>query len=60
MAITVGMFRPPAQPVSITDGAKQVEFDSPADMWDYLSRHPELAAEVHTFHWTLQPLSSGH
>lgn len=52
MATTVGRLRLPDQPVAITDGTRLIQFDSPADMTDYLTRHPEIAAEIEKFCWT--------
>jgi hypothetical protein len=60
MSTSVGRFRLPPEPVSITDGRHQMEFDSPADMADYLIRHPEVAARISEFTWTRLPLSGGH
>jgi hypothetical protein len=60
MATTVGRFRPPALQVSITNGSEQIEFDSPADMHDYLTRHPEVVRDLHNYDWTTQPLRGGH
>jgi hypothetical protein len=60
MATTVGRFRLPAEPVSITDGRHQMEFDSPGDMVDYLDLHPEVAGRISEFTWTRLALSGGH
>jgi hypothetical protein len=54
MSWLLGRFRPPPQSVSITDAHAQVKFDSPAEMVDYLSAHPEVAENIHLWHWTLQ------
>lgn len=52
MATTVGVLRFPDHPVAITDGKRLIQFDAPADMADYLARHPEVAAEIERFSWT--------
>ena len=59
MAIRVGQFRPPPVKVSITDRQAQIQFDSPADLVDYLTRHPELAKRIHEFDWVVQEITGG-
>lgn len=60
MAIHVGKFRPPAQPVSITDGKTVIQFDTPSDIIDYLQQHPQLAESLSRFDWYLGEPSGGH
>jgi hypothetical protein len=56
MAVREGSYSAPPQKVSITNGKKQVEFDTPSDFLDWLHRHPEFGADHWNWHWTTQPV----
>jgi hypothetical protein len=57
MAWRDGGFTPPPLKVSITDGKKQVQFDTPSDFLDWLGRNPEFGEWRHVnWSWTAQPL----
>lgn len=60
MAARVTKFQIPGGPVSITDGKFQVEFDTPADLVDYLDLHPETTARIAEFTWTTVQVSSAN
>jgi hypothetical protein len=60
MATLVGRFQPPAMPVSMTDGRRQVQFDTPADLVDYLDNHPEVMTRIAEFSWTTLPVTGDH
>jgi hypothetical protein len=60
MAVTVGTFRLSRQSVAVTDGKRHIQFDTPADMVDWLNRHPEVVADICHFDWTTQAVLGGH
>jgi hypothetical protein len=58
MATRVSKFQVPGGPVSITDGTHQVQFDTPADLVDYLDLNPQAVARIAQFSWTTAPVVS--
>jgi hypothetical protein len=60
MAVITGQYDVPSEHVSITDGARQVQFDTPGDMVDWLERNPDVARDLQYWSWTTREVGGGH
>lgn len=55
MAIYVDSFRLPRQQVTVTDGIRQITFDTPDDLLMYLDRHPDERDWFRESSWYIEP-----
>jgi hypothetical protein len=52
MAVREARFPVPGRPVTMTNGERTLEFDSPADIVDYLAENPDLYLDIQNWEWT--------